>query len=962
MKRITVLFLLLASATLSAKPQDFRLKGSSICIDANDHEVVSIAADLFSKDVEMVCGKALPVQKGPSYKAQTAVIAGTLGQSALIDGMVRSGKLDVSAIEGKWECYQMQIVQNPVRGIGKALVIVGSDRRGTAYGIFEVSKKIGVSPWYWWAEAPVAFNANPTVTLDGIVASKEPSVKYRGIFINDEDWGLLRWARVTLDKDVNNIGPRTYEKVCELLLRLKANLLHPAMHEASLAFNQIPENKLVADRFAIVMGSTHCDPLLFNNANEWDPKVNGPWNYETNAEGINKALRGRVRENGAYENVYTIALRGMHDRAMEGSNLMKDRVATLNAALNDQRMILQDELHRPASEVPQIFMPYKEVLDVYDAGLELPEDVTLVWPDDNYGYMKRLSNPDEQKRSGRAGVYYHVSYLGQPHQYLWLDTTPPVLMYEELKKVYDTCGDRLWVVNSGDIKSCEFGTDLFLALAYDIDSFSYENVWKYRAQMLSELYGQQYYDRFLDITRSFYDLSFERRPEFMGWGYDWNNGKEKCSDTEFSWRSYGEAERRLAEYERITAMTKAIYDELPQGSKDGFYHMLYYQVAAACLMNKVHLLAQKNREFAMVGRYSANKVADEVKMYRDSVQTLTMAYDMVKDGKWVHVMGMNQCDVSTYFNYPQVEKVTFEGGSSWGLQAEGEDALSGMSAFHSLPCFNSYAPCSHHFDIYSRDGRQLSWKLVGKPEWLKVASAADSFGDVRFDVSVDWEKAPSQTSAAGEIVLEVAGETTKVLVSTFNPEIPADVLADNIFIENNGVVSIDAASYTRLRENNDIQFKVIDNFGCEGASLLFGDPMAKRQNASRAAAGVDYDFYCFNRGMVDVYTYVLPAFPLYDNASFPGHESSGQGTRYGVMIDEGHIITPNFSSTEYAYDWYTSVLRNASIKKTTLYVDKPGRHTLRINCGTPGMVLQKAVIDFGGLERSYMGPEPSRKK
>lgn len=959
MRKFVALFSMLAvSLTLYAKPVDFPIKGSVICIDSSDYEVVETVSAHFSDDVELVSGMPLAVQEGPTYSARTALVFGTIGKSSLIDGMVESGKIDVSGIKGKWECYSIQYVTKPIPGIGKALVVAGSDRRGTAFGIFELSRMIGVSPWAWWAEAPVEKNSNPVIAIEKPIVSREPSVKYRGVFINDEDWGLLRWARTTLDKDIDNIGPNTYAKVCELLLRLKANLLHPAMHEASIAFNKIPENRKVADRYAIIMGSTHCEPLLFNNASEWNEKVDGPWNYETNAEGINSRLRERVKSNAEYENVYTLALRGMHDRSMQGSSLMKDRVATLDKALAAQRSIVSEELGRPAHEIPQIFMPYKEVLDVYDGGLNLPDDVTLVWPDDNFGYMKRLSNPNEQKRSGRAGVYYHVSYLGQPHQYLWLDTTHPTLMYEELRKVYDTSGDRLWVVNAGDIKSCEFGVDLFLAMAYDIDRFSYDNVWKYRAELLSDIFGKQYYDKFLDITTTYYQLAFERKPEHMGWGYDWNNGREKCSDTEFSWVNYNEAEARLAEYDRIAREAHSIYEELPESSKDGFLHMLYYPVDAASLMNKVHLLAQKNREYAAAGRISANKVAADVKRFRDSVQTITMAYDMVKDGKWIHVMGMNQCSVSSYYEYPRVESVNFDGGASWGLLAEGT-ASSGAGMWQILPCFNSYLPKSHFFEIYSRDGNSPDWKIVSKPEWVSLESGTDEYGDVRVDVTIDWSKVQPGRSR-GDIRLRINGSDAFVSVPVFNVELPADVLSERLFVEENGVVSISAADYSRKKETESIKIDVIDEFGYEGASLRFGDPVGPRQNASRAAPNAEYDFYCFGRGMVDVYTYVLPTFPLYDNPSFPGHESSGQGTRYGVMIDEGHIITPGFSGTEYSYDWYAAVMRNASVKKSTLYIDKPGRHTIRINCGTPGMVLQKIVIDLGGMERSWLGPRSTK--
>lgn len=506
-----------------------RKGNASLYVDGRDFEVVKKAAKLFSDDVQLVTGQGIQVGTTESKLVRNSIIVGTLGHNELIDKLVTKKKLNVSLLKERWESYLVEIVHNPFPGVNKALIVVGSDRRGTAYGLFSISELIGVSPWYWWADAPVAKYNELNIKVDKFV-SKEPTVKYRGIFINDEDWGLLRWAKKTFEKERGNIGPKTYAKVCELLLRLKANYLCPAMHEASTAFNKIPENKLVADSFAIVMGSVHCEPLLFNNASEWDKKTMGEWDYINNKDMLNKVLKQRVVENSAYENVYTLALRGLHDKAMSGSNDMKERVKMLGEALNAQRQLLVDVIKKPANEIPQAFTPYKEVLDVYSAGLDLPEDVTIIWPDDNYGYMKRLSSPREQKRSGRAGVYYHVSYLGKPHDYLWMSTTSPSLMYEELRKAYDTTADRIWLLNVGDIKSCEASMNLFLAMAYDIDSFDYNNISLYQARWLANIFGDKYYNDFVDITNTFYHQAFSRKPEFMGWGYQWatnRHGKER---------------------------------------------------------------------------------------------------------------------------------------------------------------------------------------------------------------------------------------------------------------------------------------------------------------------------------------------------------------------------------------------------------------------------------------------------
>lgn len=372
----------------SGRANEFSLinrKGNAqLYVDEQDFEVVKKAAGLFSDDVRKVTGKTIKTGTIKNKLASNILLVGTLGHNELIDKLVAKNKLDITALENRWESFLIEVVRNPLPGVNKALVVVGSDRRGTAYGLFTLSEAIGVSPWYWWADVPVSKQRELNLKVERVV-SKEPAVKYRGIFINDEDWGLLRWAKRTFEKERGNIGPKTYAKVCELLLRLKANYLCPAMHEASTAFNKIPENKLVADSFAIVMGSVHCEPLLFNNASEWDKKTMGEWNYVTNKKTLNRVLKQRVMENSPYENVYTLALRGLHDKAMGGSNDMKERVKMLEEALMDQRQLLVDVLKKPANEIPQAFTPYKEVLDVYSAGLDLPEDVTIIWPDDNYG-------------------------------------------------------------------------------------------------------------------------------------------------------------------------------------------------------------------------------------------------------------------------------------------------------------------------------------------------------------------------------------------------------------------------------------------------------------------------------------------------------------------------------------------------------------------------------------------------
>ena len=934
---------------------------AAILYDASDAAVVKRAAELFAADVEAVTGRR-PQVTSATGETGPAVIVGTVGGSALIRRLSEAGKIDTAPLEGAWERYLIQTVANPLPGIRKALVIAGSDRRGAAYGLFTLSELIGVSPWYWWADVPVKKHAALHVDAPPTY-SQTPSVRYRGIFLNDEDWGLTPWASQTFEPERGNIGPRTYAKVCELLLRLKANYLAPAMHPVSTSFNQIPENKLVADTFAIVMGSTHCEPLLLNTASEWDTKTMGPWNYDKNKEGINRVLTQRVRENSPYENVYTLALRGLHDGAMSTTLPMHEKVRMLQQALLDQRRILAENIDRPVETVPQAFTPYKEVLEIYSNGLELPDDITIVWPDDNYGYMKRLSGVREQRRTGRSGVYYHVSYLGVPHSYLWFSTTPPSLMYEELRKAYDTTADRLWLVNCGDLKGSEMQVSLFLDMAWDIGRFTADNVVSYPARWLAGIFGEAYYDRLEAMTREHLRLAFPRKPEYMGWGYHWNRFDHNCeqlTDTDFSFTNYDEAQRRLEAYRQLGARAEALLHEIGDEARPAFYQLVYYPLRGAELMNRMTLGGQRNRWYARQGRAATNAVRDEVQRCYDSLQVITRGYNSLLGGKWNHMMSMRQNydGVSAYFNLPHLATHDAAGAPRLALQVAGED-VTGARAFHALPAFDNYLRRTYPVEIYNRGGGTLAWTAHASEPWVVLSKSAGKTADEeRITVGIDWEKAPSGNAVPAQIVFRAGEQSEKVLVSLFNLTAPSRAELRGIYVENNGCVSIPAAGCHRVRENDRIKITAVEDLGIEGPALQLGDPTAPLQIfRSRDVPCAEYDFYAFDAGSVDVYTYVLPTFPLHADRDFRIGENTNTDTKYSVQIDDGALATPSSSHVEYSQVWFESVLRNCAVNKSTLHIDKPGRHTLRIRVGDPGIVLQKIVLDFGGMKRSYLGPQ-----
>ena len=506
MKRIIWLLIFLP---LLAQGRSFKIGKASVYYDDEEsYQVVRAIGDL-KRDIAMVTGLE---------GRQSQIVVGTYGTKT-ISNLIAKGVLKEQDLKGKWESYVITVTDE----VNPRLVIAGSDKRGTIYGIYDVSQRIGVSPWYWWADVPVTKNPDASVDYD-YYASGEPTVKYRGIFINDEDWGLKPWSSTNFEKELGDIGPKTYAKVCELLLRLKANMLAPAMHSCTGAFYSHPESKVVCDSFGIIITTSHCEPLLLNNAakSEWDEQRDGDWNYKTNKETIYKKWDDRLAEASQYENIYTTAMRGVHDAGLRGNLPMEERVPLITKVIEDQRQLLEKHISKPATEIPQIFVPYKETMDIYENGLQVPEDITLVWVDDNYGYMKRVSNPEEQKRSGGAGVYYHLSYLGAPHDYLWINTTPPVLMYEELKKAYDHGADRYWLLNVGDIKPMELGMQTFFDMAWNIHAFDIDNVNTHQAKMLANIFGK---DNFQSILDTYLRLAWSRKPEYMGWEYEWDEAK-----------------------------------------------------------------------------------------------------------------------------------------------------------------------------------------------------------------------------------------------------------------------------------------------------------------------------------------------------------------------------------------------------------------------------------------------------
>jgi hypothetical protein len=671
---------------------------AGILFSDTDHKVVATAARDLAADIGRVSGRepafaALPpafdFQPSTPGFSPAAVLIGTLGRSPLIDALVSSGKLaaaDIAPLRGQWETFLLAVVDDPFPGSGitRALVIAGGDRRGTAFGVYELSQMIGVSPWHWWAD--VAPSPKTEYTLPaGACVFGPPSVKYRGIFINDEDWGLQPWAANTFEPEHGGIGPKTYARVFELLLRLKANTLWPAMHKCSPAFNAHPANAALADDYAIVMGTSHAEPMLRNNVTEWTAPA-ADYNYTANPAGVLRYWDERVATNARYENIYTLGMRGIHDSGMVGPKTDAERIAALEQIFADQRALLARHLPDTAVErIPQMFCAYKEVLGLYRQGLRVPDDVTIMFPDDNFGYIRNLPPPaaaggqvtsdklqvtktDSAETDGIAsgdtnsaappteiphsafrnphsqhpggyGIYYHISYLGRPLAYLWLCTTPPALIWEEMHKAHARGADRIWIVNVGDIKPAEACTEFFLQMAWDIRRWRHDNLGQFLPEWAAREFGAEAAPDIARVMEMYYQFNYERKPEHLQWWLP--REKPRPSDL-----APADLERRRAAALTMQELLAGLRPRIPAHKQDAFYQLVDYPVQGSILAHNRYLAGE---EAALKGLGGDDAALQKLGYLGDVLDAqlarLTRRYNtQIAGGKWNHLMQLEPAD------------------------------------------------------------------------------------------------------------------------------------------------------------------------------------------------------------------------------------------------------------------------------------------------------------------------------
>lgn len=660
MQMKTILASLAMTATLAVQASDVvwydGQHSVSYAVEKQTAPVVSIALDMFKEDIREVTGSE--PQEKPQAQATIQIVQLDVAGRGVKKRLQQQG-VPVSELSGKKDGFWLSA------GNGR-IYVVGNNGRGTAYGLLELSRKAGVSPWIWWGD--VKPEKKLRLTIDsGFKTLQSPSVEYRGIFLNDEDWSLRPWSYRTYEPSTRfgHIGPKTYKRIFQLLLRLRANAIWPGMHTGTPGFFTIPGNKAMADSCGILIGTSHCEPLLRNNVAEWDHAVRGSYNYITNREQVKQYWIERLKEVKGSEDLFTIGMRGIHDGSMEGVKTRKEKLEALQTVIDDQRQLLQKYINKDVEKIPQVFIPYKEVLEIMEDGLRVPDDVMLMWCDDNYGYMTRLSDAEQQKRKGGGGVYYHLSYWGRPHDYMWLTTTQPGLVYSEMRQAYDHNARRLWIVNVHDPKVAAYDLSLFLDMAWDIDCVTPATLQQHLANWLCQQFGEAAGQKLLPAMTEFYRLNAIRRPEFMGWTQVeldksiYPRGRSQVRDTEFNPAAFGnELDRYLGDYAAIKQAVDEAGRLIRPELNDAFFAAIKYPVYSAAAMAVKMLEAQKARsrfsgqcDATMDRREqaAAPSAARSMQAYRE-IQQLTAEYNNVMaGGKWKHSMSYIPRDLYVFF-------------------------------------------------------------------------------------------------------------------------------------------------------------------------------------------------------------------------------------------------------------------------------------------------------------------------
>ncbi len=908
-------------------------------LDSHDFAGVLRVAKHLQSDIGRVTGHEPRLAIGEAPAGKNIVLIGTLGKSPLVDSLVASKKLDVSGVAGKWEAFVAQVVDRPMEGVDRALVIAGSDKRGTIYGMYDLSAQIGVSPWYWWADVP-AKKQQALYALPGRFTEGEPKVKYRGIFINDEAPALAGW----MQEKFGGHNHKFYDHVFELILRLKGNYLWPAMWGRSL-YDDDPESPKLADEYGIVIGTSHHEPMMRSHV-EWKRYGKGPWNYDTNAAKLREFWTEGIRRMGSNESVVTVGMRGDGDEPMsETAN-----IALLERIVADQRKIIGEVTGKDPATVPQIWALYKEVQEYYDRGMRVPEDVTLLLCDDNWGNIRKLPKRGEAPRVGGYGIYYHFDYVGGPRNYKWLNTNQISRVWEQMHLAYEYGADRLWIVNVGDIKPMEFPTEFFLDYARAPEAWPADQLDEYTRLWAAEQFGDEHAAAIAEILSKYTRYNARRKPELL-------------APEMYSLADYREAETIVADYNRLLDQAEQIGDSLPTEYHDAYFQLVLHPVKACANLNELYLTVAKNRFYAKQGRSATNDLAKHAQeLFAQDAEFSRYYNKTLADGKWSHMMDQTHIGY-TYWQeppkntLPKVEVIKLPAGAALGVAVEGSDECWPKSASElALPEFNAVDNDRHYVEVFNRGQAPCEYTVKAGAPWLRVAldpTSGEELGDLkkqqRLWVSVDWANVPPGVQHAPLTISGPNGQQIAIAVTADNNA--ASLGKFHGFVDTNGYVSIEAEHFSDAIDAGPIHWLRIPGLGRTLSGMTPAPVTAESQTLGGDSPRLEYRLHLSKSGPVKVQAVVAPTLNFHND----------QGRRYAVSFDDQPPQVVNIHAGENLQVWEKWVSDNAIVTTSEHQLDRPGEHVLKFWMVDPGIVLEKLVVDTGGLKPSYLGPPESTR-
>ena len=914
---------------------------SNILVSESDHAGVQRIAGMFQKDLKHVSGQAPELIIGDTHESNNLIIVGTAGQSTIIDRLAEEGKIDGDELKGKWEQFLITTVKNPIEGVDNALVIAGSDKRGTIFGMFDLSEQMGVSPWYWWADVPVKVRKNIYVK-PGTYTLGEPKVKYRGIFINDEAPALSGWVT----EKYGDFNKQFYEKVFELILRMKGNYLWPAMWGRSL-WDDDPSTAPLADEMGVVLATSHHEPLMRSHV-EWDRHGEGPWDYDKNPEKLQDFWREGMERTQGQEKVVTLAMRGDGDEAMsEGTN-----IDLLEQIVNDQRKIIEEVTGKPIEETPQVWALYKEVQDYYDKGMRVPDDVTLLLCDDNWGQVRVLPALDSEPRKGGYGMYYHFDFVGGPRSYKWLNTTQIERVWEQMNLTYSYGVDEIWLVNVGDIKPMEFPISFFLDYAWNPEDFPAEKLPGYYTTWARKQFGAEHAKEIGEIIALYTKYNSRRKPELI-------------EPTTYSLLHFNEAENMVEDYNFLVERAKKVIEQLPAKAHDAFYQLVQYPVEACANLNEMYVAAGKNRMHGFQNRASTNFYADKTEeLFFKDAEFTSYYQDSLADGKWNHMMSQTHMghiswNDPVYNKMPSVSYIQSGKEANLGYVVENgisrsEWMPSGLNS-HSFSTFDPINDQNYYVEIFNKGKEKLTYTITSENDWIQLSSQGGTIQyDERIMVSIDWNKAPKGQDV-GEIVITAsnAGQGTKVSVPIRN-DLPEAIKG---FVENQGIVSMDAINYQTANETEEVSWQAIPNLGRTRSAITTMPVTASKQNPNDNGPYLEYEIYLLDSGTYNLTTYFSPTLNF----------QKDEGLIYAVSIDGDTPKMMNLHKDALAADWTYPEWWNEAVKNNIMTQSvferelSEGAHTIKYWAVDPGLVLQKIVLQKEGVDaKSYLGPPESK--